>query len=80
MPLVKLAKAVMADFPESYRPSGYHVESVAVEAFARYSGPKNYKAMLHHFFERGSGLVLGPIQDSTGQSLNVDENLGPPGI
>ena len=76
VPLVKLAKATIAELPESYRPSGYHVESLAVAAFARYSGPHNYKAMLHHFFERGSNLVMTPMRDSTGQSLNVDENLG----
>ena len=77
VPLIKLAKAALADLPDSYGPSGYHVESLAVEAFARYSGASNYKAMLYQLFERGSSLVLNPIRDSTGQSLSVDENLGP---
>ena len=77
VPLIKLAKVALADLSDSYRPTGYHVEALAVEAFARHSGPSNYKAMLYQLFERGSSLVLNPIRDSTGQSLSVDENLGP---
>ena len=78
VPVIKLAKAALADLPDSYRPSGYHVESLAVEVFARYSGPSNYKAMLQHLFTEGSRAVLRPIADSTGQSLQVDNNLGRP--
>ena len=78
VPVIKLAKTVLAELPESIRPSGYHIESLALEAFNGYSGPNNYKGMLHHFFQRGSELVLSPIQDSTGQSLNVDQNLREP--
>ena len=78
VPVIKLAKAALADLPGSYRPGGYHVESLAVEVFAGYSGePSNYKAMLHHFFAEGTRSVLRPIADSTGQSLQVDNNLGP---
>ena len=76
VPVIKLAKGVVADLPDSIRPSGYHMESLAVEAFQQYSGPRTYKAMLHHFFEAASSLVLSPIGDNTGQSLNVDQNLG----
>ena len=79
VPTVKLAKAALAQLPDRLRPSGYHVESLAVEAFKGYSGPSNLKAMLHHFFQQGSQLVLQPIRDNTGQSLNVDSYLGPPG-
>ena len=78
VPLIKLAKGALVNLPESYRTTGYHVESLAVEAFEGYSGPTNHKAMLHHFFERGSSLVMNPISDSTGQSLSVDEKLGAP--
>ena len=78
IPVVKLAKAALDEIPESIRPSGYHLESLAVEAFDGYNGPRTYKAMLQHLFERGGSLVLAPIKDSTGQSLNVDEDLGEP--
>ena len=78
VPVVKLAKSALAELPEQIKPSGYHIESLAVQAFEEYSGPNNYKGMLHHFFQRASVLVLAPIEDSTGQSLNVDENLGEP--
>ena len=77
VPVIKLAKAAMAELPERLKPTGYHVESLAVEAFQRYDGPKSYKSMLHHFFEKSKNLVLSPMKDNTGQSLHVDENLGP---
>ena len=76
VPIIKLAKAALAMLPESIRPSGYHVESLAVEAFKGYSGVADYKTMLHYFFDQGSRLVHSPIRDSTGQSLNVDQDLG----
>jgi hypothetical protein len=33
--------------------------------------------MLPVFFERARELVLSPIRDTTGQSVHVDEYLGP---
>ena len=78
IPVIKLAKAALSELPESVRPKGYHIESLAVEAFREYSGPTNYKAMLHHFFQSASSLVLSPIRDNTGQSLYVDQDLGEP--
>ena len=76
VPVIKLAKAALANLSDSLRPSGYHVESLAIDVFEVYDGPNNYKAMLQYFFEQGSRAVLHPIRDSTGQSLHVDENLG----
>lgn len=76
VPVIKLAKAALADLPDSHRPSGYHVESMAVEIFERYSGPSNHKAMLQYFFENGRSSVLRPIEDNTGQSEYVDDYLG----
>ena len=76
VPVIKLAKAALADLPDSIKPSGYHLESLAVETFREYTGVKTYKAMLHHLFQEASKLVLSPIRDSTDQSLHVDEDLG----
>ena len=78
IPVIKLAKAALSDLPDNIRPSGYHMESLAVEAFKNYAGPKTYKAMLHHFLDASSDLVLSPIRDRTGQSLHVDLELGDP--
>ena len=78
VPVIKLAKAALSGLDEGIKPTGYHVESIAVEAFKDYPGPRNYKAMLQHFFDRGSTLVLSPIRDSTHQSIHVDGNLGDP--
>ena len=77
VPCIKLAKAIIATLPEKRRLSGYHTESLAIKIFKDYSGVKNTRAMLHHFFEQASTHVRQPIVDSTGQSVHVDEYLGP---
>jgi hypothetical protein len=77
VPTIKLAKVALADLPEARRPSGYHLESLAVEVFTGYQGPKTPKDMLTHFFSQAAQRVLQPIVDPTGQSRHVDDNLGP---
>jgi hypothetical protein len=77
VPTIKLAKAVIGLIPEQYRLTGYHVESLAIAAFAGYEGTKTSASMLPYFFERAKELVRSPIKDRTGQSIHVDEYLGP---
>ena len=77
VPVIKLAKGIIATLPEAQRLSGYHVESLAISAFRGYDGPKTVSAMLPTFFEKAKDLVLAPIKDRTGQSINVDSYLGP---
>lgn len=76
VPTIKLAKAVIGQLPEAQRLSGYHVESLAIAAFRDYNGTKTTAAMLPAFFEKARELVLQPIRDSSGQSVNVDDYLG----
>lgn len=76
VPTIKLAKAVIANMPEQYRLTGYHVESLAIAAFRGYDGKKTTETMLPMLFERAKSLVLAPIRDSTGQSVHVDGYLG----
>lgn len=76
VPTVKLAKAIIAQLPESQRLSGYHVEALGIAAFRGYQGPKTTAAMLPTFFEGARDLVLKPIKDRTGQSVHVDGYLG----
>jgi hypothetical protein len=76
IPTIKLAKAVIANLPEDYRLTGYHVESLAISAFRGYEGKKTTAAMLPLLFEKARELVLTPIRDSTGQSVHVDDYLG----
>jgi Second Messenger Oligonucleotide or Dinucleotide Synthetase domain len=79
VPVIKLFKAMQdAKLPESARLSGYHVEALAVDAFRRYNGPFERKAMLEHLVDRAAVGVLEPIKDTTGQSKHVDDHLGPP--
>lgn len=80
VPVIKLAKGIIAQFPENQELTGYHVESIAIEAFKRYpeSMPKTTtKAMLKYFFKKAIEIVKTPIKDKTGQSINVDNYLGP---
>ncbi len=77
VPTIKLAKAINGQLPEGQRLSGYHMESLGIAAFRGYDGAKSVTVMLPLFFERARDLVLSPIRDRTGQSIHVDEYLGP---
>ena len=79
VPVIKLAKAMADCFvtDEDKKLSGYHMESLAIDAFANYQGPLDPKAMLIHFLGHSIEAVKRPITDSTGQSRYVDEYLGP---
>jgi hypothetical protein len=79
VPVIKLAKAIIANLPEQQRISGYHAESLAVALFREYAGPLRPKEMLHHYFSECSKRVLAPVTDRTGQSVHVDEYLGAAG-
>ena len=76
VPTIKLAKAIISDLPDARQLSGYHVESLAIDAFKRYDGPKTMASMLPHFFEHAKTRVLAPMTDKTGQSVNVDAYMG----
>jgi hypothetical protein len=77
VPAIKVAKAVLAaQLPEASRPTGYHVEALAIAAFEGYDGPRTPKAMTQRFFERAAEDMLRPISDVTGQSRYVDADLG----
>jgi hypothetical protein len=77
VPAIKLAKVILANAPESNWPTGYHLEALALSAFKDYNGPRSPKAMVTRFFESAATGVRKPIADLTGQSVHVDEALGP---
>ncbi|HEV8620104.1 MAG TPA: CBASS oligonucleotide cyclase [Nitrospiraceae bacterium] len=76
IPTIKVTKAIVATLPKQQQLTGYHIESLAIEAFKNYEGQRTYKAMVAHFFERATELVKAPIVDRSGQSVYVDEYLG----
>ncbi len=75
VPTIKLAKSIIGAWPESQQLSGYHIEALAIAAFRGYQGRRTLSVMLRHFFQSAKDLVLAPIRDRTGQSVNVDEYL-----
>lgn len=77
VPTVKLAKGVIGKLPEQRQLSGYHTEVLAVAIFKGYAGPKTPKAMLRHFFDNLPDAVRQPRRDITGQSIYLDDYLGP---
>ena len=79
VPVIKLAKIINDRQPERLQLTGYHIESLAIEAFRGYTGLLNPKAMLVHLFDRARTLVLSPIKDRSGQSVHVDDYLGQAG-
>lgn len=76
VPCVKLAKAIISTLPEKRQLTGYHTESLAIQVFKKYDGPKTPKAMVRYLFENAPDHVKQPIKDSSGQSVHVDEYLG----
>jgi hypothetical protein len=76
VPTIKIVKGINDTFSEGQKLSGYHIESLAIEAFRDYTGPQNTKAMIEHFFDFAKDGVLSPIRDSTGQSVHVDGYAG----
>ena len=81
VPTIKLAKALVERLTRASNDhiSGYHMESLAIEAFRAYRGPSGLKDMLVHLTRHSERAVQQPIKDSTGQSRNVDGYLGPQG-
>ena len=79
VPIIKLAKAMADCFISrpSRKISGYHMESLAIDAFKDHQGPLDPKSMLVHLLEHSMDAVKSTITDSTGQSRYVDEYLGP---
>ena len=81
VPVIKLAKAMADCFitRPKRKISGYHMESLAIDAFKDYQGPLELNTMLVHLLGHSMNAVKSPITDSTGQSRYVDEYLGPAG-
>ena len=81
IPTVKLAKGLAAHMIPSVRDhiSGYHMESLAIEAFRNYQVLHDLKSMFRHFAEFSSRTIIRPITDPTGQSRHVDEYMGQQG-
>lgn len=76
VPAIKLVKSVVSDLPPQKQLSGYHVETLAVDAAKDYAGPKNPRALLLRVLEHSSQRVLRPIADVTGQTRSADAYLG----
>ena len=78
VPIIKLAKAMADCFitQPSSKISGYHMESLAIDAFKDYQGPLDPKNMLIHLLGHAMDAVKSPNTDSTGQSRYVDDKLG----
>ena len=81
IPAIKLTKALANRVIRSDKDkiNGYHIESLAIEAFKNYRGPTDRKSMVSHLLEFSSSGVMQPIRDSTGQSRFVDDYMGRPG-
>lgn len=79
VPVIKLYKGLQALLPTNCQLKGYHVESLAIEAFRSYEGRQTLRDMLQRFVEFAASRVTSPMAETTGQSLHVDDHLGAPG-
>ena len=79
VPSIKLVKSLVSDLPKQQRPTGYHVESLALDSVKEYNGDASVRSLVDRILDRSSTRVLKPIADVTGQSRTVDEYLGAAG-
>ena len=81
VPVIKLAKAMADCFitRPSRKISGYHMDSLAIDAFKGREGELDSRSMLVHFLGHSAKAVMTPIKDSTGQTKYVDGYLGDAG-
>ena len=79
VPVIKLYKALNDSLPKQSSLTGYHIDSLAIEAFREYTGRRTFKYMLHHLCSQVASGVLQPMADKTGQSIHVDAYLGAAG-
>lgn len=78
VPAIKIVKVINDKFPEKRQMSGYHIESLAIKAFNTFKGSDiTTKNLVEHFFKEAKDLVRAPVKDKTGQSIHVDDDLGP---
>ena len=81
VPTIKFAKAIADCFTRNSnrKVSGYHMESLAIDAFIGYDGELDPRSMLVHFLGHSLKAVRTPIKDLTGQTTHVDGYLGQTG-
>ena len=78
VPVIKLTKALANHLirRDQDKISGYHIESLAIDAFKNYQGATDLKSMVSHLTDYSAKKVHRPIKDSTGQSRHVDDYMG----
>jgi predicted nucleotidyltransferase len=76
VPTIKLVKSILSGLPDDLRPTGYHAESLSLDATKGYRGPMTVKSLLLHVLTAASTRVLRPIIDITNQSTYVDDYMG----
>lgn len=76
VPAIKIIKGINEQSPDNRKLTGYHIESIAIEAFKDYSGESTTKKIVTHFFDKAREVIKNPIKDKSGQSIHVDEYLG----
>ena len=76
IPMIKVVKSMIFGLPENVKPTGYHIEALAIEAFENYKGKATIKDMINHFYKVAPKYISSPIPDKTNQSMYVDEYCG----
>lgn len=75
--VIKLFKLAQESVPERSRLSGYHIEALAMSAFAARQDDLSLRSLLTTMVNHVSTHLDSPIVDPTNQSNHVDDYLGP---
>lgn len=76
VPAIKIIKYINSQFPEKNQLTGYHIESLAIKAFASCQGAETKKELVTKFFSEAKDLVKNHIVDKSNQEIHVDTYLG----
>ncbi|MCW1941515.1 hypothetical protein OMD49_27790 [Bacillus anthracis] len=67
-----MQKNINAALPKQRQLSGYHLESLAIDAFKIPNHtPKTYKGMVEHFCRHAERAVLKPITEKNGKCKSI---------
>ena len=78
VPVIRLAKLALSGQHAGADLNGYHVETLAIAVGRGYDGPPTVHSMLAHVLMGAADAVLRPLVNASGESLHIDDDLGPP--
>lgn len=76
IPTIKVIKNIISKLPENRQLSGYHIEAICIDLFAKFKEQPDIKSRVKCFFDEAAKRIQKPMSDISKQSNYIDEYLG----